>query len=59
MLCDSHNPLEQNAQPSVITGQKWKAKIAVENTESAFKMKEITGIAANGRAGLSFHPQHW
>ena len=30
MLRDSRNPLLKNAQPSVITGRKWKAKIAVE-----------------------------
>ena len=59
MLCDSHNPLVKNAQPSVITGQKWKAKIAVENAESALKMKEIIGTVANGKAGLGLHPQHW
>ena len=46
MLRDSHDPLVKNAQPSVITGRKWKAKIAVENAESA-----------NGKAGLGLH--HW
>ena len=59
MLCDSHNPLVKNAQPSGITGQKWKAKIAVENTESALRMKEIIGTVENGKAGLGLYPQHW
>ena len=59
MLCDSHDPLVKNAQPSVITGRKWKAKIAVENAESALRMKDIIGIVANGKAGLGLHPQHW
>ena len=43
MLRDSCDPLVKNAQPSVITGRKWKAKIAVENAESALRMKEIIG----------------
>ena len=36
-----------------------KAKIAVENAESALRMKEIIGIVANGKAGLGLHPQRW
>ena len=56
MLSDSCSPLVKNAQPSVITGRKWKAKIAIENAESALKMKEIIGTVANGRAGLGLHP---
>ena len=59
MLRDSHDPLVKNAQPSVITGWKWKAKIAVENAESAIKMKEIIGTVANVKAGLGLHPQRW
>ena len=59
MLYDSHDPLVKNSQPSVITGQKWKAKIAVENAESALRMKEIIGTVANGKAGLGLHPQCW
>ena len=59
MLHDSSDTLEKNAQPSVITGWKWKAKIVLENVESALKMKEIIGTVTNGRAGLDFHPQHW
>ena len=43
MLHDSRNPLVKNTQPSVITSQKWKAKIAVENAELASKIKEIIG----------------
>ena len=49
MLRDSCNPLMKNAQPSVITGQKWKAKIAVGNAESTLRMKEIIGTVANGK----------
>ena len=59
MLSDSHDPLVKNARPSVITGWKWKAKIAVENAESALRMKEITDTVANEKAGLGLHPQHW
>ena len=59
MLCDSRNPLVKNAQPSVITGQKWKAKVAVENAESALRMKEIICTVANWKAGLGLHPQRW
>ena len=59
MLSDSRNPLVKNAQPFVITSQKWKVKIAVENAESALRMKEIIGTVANGKAGLSLHPQRW
>ena len=43
MLRDSRDPLVNNAQPSVITGRKENAKIAVENAESAHQMKEIMG----------------
>ena len=59
MLRDSCDPLVKNAQPSVITGRKWKAKIAVKNAESALRMKEIIGTVANGKAGLDLHPQLW
>ena len=59
ILHDSQNPLVKNAQPSVITSQKWKTKIAVENAESALKMKEIIGTVTNRRAGLDLHPQLW
>ena len=59
MLRDSCDPLVKNAQPSVITGRKWKAKIAVENAESNLRMKEIIGTVANGKAGLGLHLQHW
>ena len=56
---DSRDPLVKNAQPSVITSWKWKAKIAVENTELALRMKEIIGTMANGKAGQGLHPQCW
>ena len=59
MLRDSRNPLGKNAQLSVITGQKWKAKSLVENAKSALKMKEIIGTVANGRVGLGLHLQCW
>ena len=59
MLCDSRDPLVKNAQSSVINGRIWKAKIAVENAESALRMKEIIGTVANGKAGLRQHPQRW
>ena len=59
MLCDSRDPLVKNAQPSVITGWKWKAKIAVENAESGLRMNEIIGTVANGKVGLGLHPQRW
>ena len=59
MVGDSRDPLGKNTQPSVITGRKWKAKIAVENAESALRMKEIIGTVANGKAGLGLHPQRW
>ena len=59
MLRDSRDPLVKNAQPSVITSRKWKAKIAVVNTESARRMKEIIGTVENGKAGLGLHPQRW
>ena len=41
MLRDSRDPLVKKAHRFVITGRKWKAKIAVEN--AALKMKEIIG----------------
>ena len=59
MLWDSCNSLMKNAQPSVITGQKQKVKITVENTKSALKMIEIIGTVANGRVGLGLHPHCW
>ena len=59
MLHDSCDPLVKNAQPSMITGWKWKAKIAVKNVESALRMKEMIGTVANGKAGLGLHPQRW
>ena len=59
MLHDFCDSLVKNAQLSVITGRKWKAKIAVENAESALRIKEIIGTMANGKAGLGLHPQHW
>ena len=59
MLRDSRDPLVKNAQPSVVTGRKLKAKIAVENAESALRMKEIIGSEANGKVGLGLHPQVW
>ena len=51
--------LVKNAQPSVITGRKWKAKLAVENAEVALRIKEIIGTVANGKAGLGLNPQRW
>ena len=59
MLRDARDPLVKNAQPAMITGRKWKAKKAVENAESALRMKEIIGTVANGKAGLGLHPQRW
>ena len=59
MLHDSRDPLGTNALPSVLTGRKWKAKIAAENAESALRMKEIIGTVANGKAGLGLHLQRW
>ena len=59
MLHDSDDPVVKNTQPSIITGWKWKVKIAVENAELALKIKEIIGTVANGRAGLGLHPQCW
>ena len=59
MLSDSRDPLVKNAQSSVITGRKWKAKLAVENAKSARRMKEIIGTVANANAGLGLHPQRW
>ena len=59
MLRDSHDPLVKNAQASVITCQKWKAKVAVENAKSTLRVKEIIGTVANGKAGLALHPQRW
>ena len=57
MLRGSRDPLVKNAQPSVTTGRKWKTKIDIENSESALRIKEIIGTAANGKAGLDLHPQ--
>ena len=59
MLCNSHDPLVKNAQLSIITGWKWKTKIAVENAGLALKIKEIIGTVANGRASQGLHPQCW
>ena len=59
MLRDSRDPLVKNAQPSVITGRQWRAKIAVENAESALRMKEIIDTVANGKVGIGLHPQRW
>ena len=50
--CVTRDKQVKNAPPSVITGRKWKARTAVENAESALKMKEIICIVANGRAAL-------
>ena len=55
MLRDSRDPLVKNTQPSVITGRRRKAKIAVENADSALRMKEIIDTVANGKAGLGLH----
>ena len=59
MLRDSRDPLVKNVQPSVITDRELKAKIAVENAESALRMKEIIGTVTNGKAGLCLHPKRW
>ena len=59
ILRDSCDPLVKNAQPSMITGRQWKAKIAVENAESALTMKEIFGTMANGKVGLGLYPRRW
>ena len=59
MLRDSRDPLVKNTQPSVMNGQKWKGKIAVEDAESALKMKEIIGTVTNWRAGLGIHSERW
>ncbi len=56
MLRDSRDPLVKNAQPFVITGRKWKAKIAVENAESSLRMKDIIGTVANRKACLGLYP---
>ena len=58
-MADSHDPLVKNTHPSVITGRKWKAKIALQNAESTLKMREIIGTVANGNAGLSLYQQRW
>ena len=42
-----------------INQSEMEAKIAVENAESALRMKEIIGAVANGKAGLGLHPQRW
>ena len=60
MLRDSRDPLVKNSQLSVITGQKWKAKIAIENRVLALKMKKkIIGTVENGSVDLGLHPQLW
>ena len=59
MLCEPCDPLVKNVLLSVITNQKWKAKIAVENVELVLKIKEIIGTVANRRADLGLHPQCW
>ena len=59
MLHNSLNSLVKNTKPSIITSQKWKVKIAVENAGLALKMKEISGAVANRRAGCGLHPQRW
>ena len=59
ILRDSRDQQVKNAQPSIITGRKWKAKVAVENAESVLKKKEVIGTAVNGRAGLGLQPQRW
>ena len=51
MLHDSRDILVKNTQPSVIIGCKWKAK----NCCRKCRIRPV----ANGRAGLSLHPQHW
>ena len=57
MLCDSRNPLGKNAQPSIITSPKWKAKIAVDNAKSVLKMKEI--IDTGKWYSKYRYPQQW
>ena len=47
----------KNAQPAIITGQKWDAKYAVETAESSLKMKEVISSVATGSARLGLHPQ--
>jgi hypothetical protein len=59
MLRDSRDPLVKNTQPAVVTGRKWSAKDAVEDAESALKLKEVVGAVAKGKSGLGFHPQRW
>ena len=59
MLRDSGDPLVKNAQPSVITGRKWKVNIADENAESLLMMKEIISTVTNEKTGLGLHPQGW
>ena len=43
----------------MIAFRKWKANIAVENAESAPRMKEIIGTVANGKVGLGLYTQRW
>lgn len=57
MLDNSCNP-PVNAQHSIITGQKWKAKQAIENAELVLKMKKVISMVVIGRAGLDL-PQNW
>ena len=59
MLRDSRDPLVQKTQPPVVTGRKWSAKDAVEDAESALKLKEVVGAVAKGKSGLGLHPQRW
>ena len=59
MLRDTRDPLVKNTKPFVITGRKCKAKITVDNAESALTMTEIIGTVTNGRAGQGLHPQSW
>ena len=59
VLRDSSDPLVKNAQPSVITSRKCKAKVAVQNAESALRMIEIIATVAIGKAVQGLHPQRW
>ena len=59
MLRDSRDPLVKNSQPPVVTGRKWSAKDAVEDAESALKLREVVGAVAKGRTGLGRYPQRW
>ena len=59
MQHDSMDPLVKSTQPTIITGQKWDAKYAVEMTESSFKMKEVFSFVATWRTRLGLQPQWW